>query len=238
MTFTLFQVCFEYMLPPIYQCQTGHSICFNCLPHVKECPTCKSPSIKTQNFALEQIINLINYPCKFDGCQFATKASLIKVHEETCIHGTFKCPLDGYVECNAQITHGEMYNHIKNKHYENLLDNEGITYPFDKEEEFEDSIILRYGKKLFQMHFSYEDQNLYWTVQLIGPAEESSKYMYEVDIQDNTGGNRRIYFRERCGALTAKKDFETLDINSFLQYDQVSSLINSQLTFEIRVVEG
>lgn len=118
------------------------------------------------------------------------------------------------------------------------MDIDGLTYPFDEEEDFEDSVILRYGKKLFQMHFAYEDRTLYWYVQLIGPAEEHDKYLFEVDVQDNTGGNRRIYFKERCSVLTSKDALKDLETSAHLEYDQVRRLVNSQLTFEVRVLEG
>lgn len=118
------------------------------------------------------------------------------------------------------------------------MDIDGLTYPFEEEEDFEDSVILRYGKKLFQMHFAYEDRILYWYVQFIGPSEEAEKFMFEVDVQDNTGGNRRIYFKDRCGELTTKDELKDLDNTSHLEYDQVKRLINSQLMFEVRVLEG
>lgn len=226
------------MQPPIFQCETGHSICSTCLPKMKQCPTCKSPSIKTQNFALAQIINHIDYPCRYEKCKFSTKATQIKAHEATCVHGTFKCPLREYVKCDAQITHAEMNGHIQTVHYENLLDTDGVTYPFEEEEDFEDSIILRYAKKLFQMHFVYEDRTLYWYVQFIGPAEESDKYMFEVDIQDTAGGKGRFYFKDKCGSLKPKEELERLENHpAYLCYDQIRNLISSQLSFEIRVIE-
>lgn len=233
----MFQVCFEYMFPPIFQCETGHSICSNCLPNITECPTCKSTFKKTQNFALAQLINHINYPCKYEKCKFSTKAMKIKAHEASCIHSTFTCPLKSYVGCEAKVTHSEIYNHIRNNHYENLMDTDGLSYPFEEEEDFDDSVILRHGQKLFQMHFAYEDRTFYWYVQLIGPAEQVHKYKFDVDIQDNSGANCRYYFKGKCGALTAKEDLEKLETSAFLEYDQIRSLIHSQLTFEIRILE-
>ena len=35
-------VCFDYALPPIYQCDSGHIICAECWTKVKICPTCRS----------------------------------------------------------------------------------------------------------------------------------------------------------------------------------------------------
>ena len=42
---TLFEcpVCFDYVLPPIIQCQSGHLVCANCRPKLNCCPTCRGP---------------------------------------------------------------------------------------------------------------------------------------------------------------------------------------------------
>lgn len=36
-------VCFDYVLPPILQCQSGHLVCSNCRPKLTGCPTCRGP---------------------------------------------------------------------------------------------------------------------------------------------------------------------------------------------------
>lgn len=36
-------VCQEFMIPPIYQCHTGHSVCGICKPQLRECPSCRGP---------------------------------------------------------------------------------------------------------------------------------------------------------------------------------------------------
>lgn len=229
------------MHPPILQCVTGHSICSACTPKLRECPNCKANIRNTQNFALEQIVNHVNYPCKYDGCRFYTTGNNIKNHEETCVHGTFDCLLKEYIECHDEIKHSEMHAHISTKHYENLLDNDGVTYPIEEDQDFEDSVIVRYGLKLFQMHFAYDDGNFYWYVQLFGPAEESKKYRFEIDIRDNNGGNCRIYMIGRCGVLTLKSKLRDLDMSTnciFLQYDQVKHLLTSHINFDIRIVEN
>jgi len=34
-------VCFDYALPPIMQCQSGHIVCSACRPKLQFCPTCR-----------------------------------------------------------------------------------------------------------------------------------------------------------------------------------------------------
>lgn len=36
-------VCQEFMIPPIYQCHVGHSVCGGCKPQLRECPSCRGP---------------------------------------------------------------------------------------------------------------------------------------------------------------------------------------------------
>lgn len=36
-------VCFDYVLPPILQCQSGHLVCSICRPKLTCCPTCRGP---------------------------------------------------------------------------------------------------------------------------------------------------------------------------------------------------
>ena len=36
-------VCFDYALPPILQCQSGHIVCSQCRQKLTSCPTCRGP---------------------------------------------------------------------------------------------------------------------------------------------------------------------------------------------------
>lgn len=36
-------VCFDYVLPPILQCQNGHLVCSTCRQKLTCCPTCRGP---------------------------------------------------------------------------------------------------------------------------------------------------------------------------------------------------
>nr|XP_023014553.1 uncharacterized protein LOC111504271 [Leptinotarsa decemlineata]XP_023014554.1 uncharacterized protein LOC111504271 [Leptinotarsa decemlineata] len=232
-------VCMEYMVPPIHQCVTGHSICMKCKEKVKECPTCKKEFGNTQNYALAQIISHITYPCKYERCSYKAKAKNIKVHEATCSFGPFKCPLQEYVGCESLIIFDEMYDHILNNHYENLLEMETVSYPFnhDDENEDEDCYIVRYGTKLFKLHYMFNGDNLFWAMQLIGPPEESSKYKFELDVADNTGNNGRAYFKAPCGPLTERCDAFLEDSpHIFWAYDQIKQLIGSELCYRVRIM--
>lgn len=48
-------VCYNFMKPPIYVCQIGHSVCSGCKVQMYNCPTCRNPLREGRNYALEHI---------------------------------------------------------------------------------------------------------------------------------------------------------------------------------------
>ena len=42
-------VCFDYALPPILQCQSGHIVCSQCRQKLSSCPTCRGPLGRLNN---------------------------------------------------------------------------------------------------------------------------------------------------------------------------------------------
>lgn len=54
-------VCFDYALPPIMQCQSGHIVCQSCRQKLNLCPTCRGPLGKTYVMLLFQLIKSKNF---------------------------------------------------------------------------------------------------------------------------------------------------------------------------------
>lgn len=58
-------VCFDYVLPPILQCQSGHLVCNQCRQKLSCCPTCRGPlSPSIRNLAMEKVASTLPFPCK------------------------------------------------------------------------------------------------------------------------------------------------------------------------------
>lgn len=58
-------VCFDYVLPPILQCQSGHLVCNPCRQKLSCCPTCRGPlSPSIRNLAMEKVASTLPFPCK------------------------------------------------------------------------------------------------------------------------------------------------------------------------------
>ena len=77
--------CAEYFTVPIYQCDSGHSLCTVCANASTKCPCCKDQvGKKLRNYHLEHQLCAIDYQCKFQGCEARFKLSERVVHEEKC----------------------------------------------------------------------------------------------------------------------------------------------------------
>lgn len=60
-------VCFDYVLPPILQCQSGHLVCSSCRSKLTCCPTCRGSLGNIRNLAMEKVCvinnNTYTYTC-------------------------------------------------------------------------------------------------------------------------------------------------------------------------------
>lgn len=58
-------VCFDYVLPPILQCQSGHLVCSNCRPKLTCCPTCRGPLGECTFCCLPSLLSLSDILTQF-----------------------------------------------------------------------------------------------------------------------------------------------------------------------------
>ncbi|XP_044258658.1 uncharacterized protein LOC123007426 [Tribolium madens] len=236
-------VCLHYIIPPIFQCVTGHSICGTCKEQITQCPICREDIKNTQNFTLEKMAFLITYPCKNSdhGCDFADKPGKIKHHQKYCLYGPQHCPLKEYENCNWKGSAKDIYRHIQDVHHDNILEVDTVRLFLDGnyfEEEENTCYIMKYGDALFKLHYRYYRQRFYWAMQLIGPPEEANKYKFEIDICDNNNNNRKLFLRNFCSNLKEKNDcFTDADQYVFLALDQIRSFLSEMLTFRVRIVK-
>ncbi|XP_050312933.1 uncharacterized protein LOC126747987 [Anthonomus grandis grandis] len=222
-------VCLEYMLPPIYQCIIGHSICKKCKENQPQCPTCKSEFAKTQNFTLESmILNSLTYPCKYEGCEFQSKARDIRRHQATCDFGPFTCPLKNYEACSAVFPVHQLDHHMNLKHVESILESDIVSIPFDSacQEDIHVCYVIKRKNRFFRLRFHYKSQEgvCLWSVQLIGPCEECEKYNFEIEIIDanNNRKDQRLYTKRSCFPLEEHDELN-------LKVDHSVAFFNCQL---------
>lgn len=79
-------VCFDYALPPILQCQSGHIVCSQCRQKLSSCPTCRGPLGNIRNLGMEKVADTILFPCKYqtNGCQLNLMHKHKLEHEDGC----------------------------------------------------------------------------------------------------------------------------------------------------------
>lgn len=90
-------VCFDYVLPPILQCQSGHLVCSNCRPKLTCCPTCRGQLGNIRNLAMEKVASNVMFPCKHSstGCGVSLVHTEKAEHEEACEFRPYSCPCPG-----------------------------------------------------------------------------------------------------------------------------------------------
>lgn len=115
-------ICTNFILPPILQCETGHSYCSTCFAKLKNCPQCFAPKTKSRCFTLEHVVQKLTFPCKFkdDGCQVLARGSQIKDHERVCEFVGRRCPLRFNNDCPWTGPFREMRKHCTGSHPTNI----------------------------------------------------------------------------------------------------------------------
>nr|XP_015216141.1 PREDICTED: E3 ubiquitin-protein ligase SIAH2 [Lepisosteus oculatus] len=133
-------VCFDYVLPPILQCQAGHLVCNQCRQKLTCCPTCRgslSPSIR--NLAMEKVASAVLFPCKkaiahrlrtailrrqatavfngyaSTGCSLTLHHSQKPEHEDVCEFRPYACPCPG-ASCKWQGSLEAVMPHLMHAH--------------------------------------------------------------------------------------------------------------------------
>ncbi|PNF20737.1 hypothetical protein B7P43_G14733 [Cryptotermes secundus] len=110
-------VCFDYILPPILQCQNGHLICSNCRPKLTCCPICSVLLENIHCWAMEKVASAAMFPCKYStsGCAVALIYTERREHEETCEFRPCSCPFQG-ASCTWQGSFEQVMPHLMMYH--------------------------------------------------------------------------------------------------------------------------
>lgn len=193
---TLFEcpICFDYALPPIFQCHSGHLVCSDCHPKLTCCPTCRGPLGSIRNLALEKLATSVLFPCKYApyGCETTLPPQGKISHEVLCEFRPCPCPCPGTF-CKWQGALDAVIPHLKNQH------------PFVATLKGEDIIFLATDINLsgaldwvmiqscYGFHFmivlekkeNHEGfQQFFSIVQLIGTHKQAENFAYRLELTD------------------------------------------------------
>lgn len=194
-------VCIEYMSPPIYICQNGHSFCESCKNKISVCSFCKSKMGNSRNYSLEHLSGLVYPPCKNHklGCTFRSLLSEVKQHEVGCLR--YKCPLDGKSDGLGVITRCKWFGT-----YEELLEHSKTAHSCIQGDKFvgscsmsmkKDSYILvyAYGHLFSAVSRTEPGKGLYFDMVFVGPPELTPKFGFYIEFK---AGAKRLIYYEAC----------------------------------------
>nr|CAB3472420.1 unnamed protein product [Digitaria exilis] len=109
-------ICPEPLRPPIYECEVGHAVCFECRGKLrKTCPICCKVIGFCRSFALEKVVDTVKVPCSNEnyGCKQFIVYYQKEKHERACVYTPCCCPEDG---CSFKGSTGSLLDHFATEH--------------------------------------------------------------------------------------------------------------------------
>ncbi|XP_064634463.1 E3 ubiquitin-protein ligase SIAH1A-like [Lineus longissimus] len=191
-------VCFDYALPPIMQCQSGHIVCSSCRPKLSSCPTCRGPLGNIRNLAMEKVASTVMFPCKFSttGCPVTLLHTDKTEHEETCEFRPYCCPCPG-ASCKWQGSLEQVMPHLMHQHKSiTTLQGEDIVF-LATDINLPGAVDWVMMQSCFGHHFmlvlekqeKIDVQQFYAIVQLIGTRKQAESFAYRLELN---GHRRRL----------------------------------------------
>ncbi|CAF1683245.1 unnamed protein product, partial [Adineta ricciae] len=197
-------VCFDYALPPILQCQSGHIVCSQCRQKLSSCPTCRGPLGKPliefqkrsdpkcysslcqgniRNLGMEKVADTILFPCKYqsNGCTTNLMHKHKLEHEESCDFRPYMCPCPG-ASCKWQGSLESVMQHLWLAHKSiTTLQGEDIVF-LATDITLPGAVDWVMMQSCFGHHFMLvlekQEQQFFAIVQLIGTRQQAEKFLY------------------------------------------------------------
>lgn len=185
-------VCFDYALPPIKQCPSGHIVCSSCRKKLQSCPTCRGPLGDIRNLMMEKVATNLMFPCKYSsvGCS-ATMQHLDKHdHEEACDFRPYTCPCPG-ASCKWQGSLDQVMPHLVQQHKSiTTLQGEDIVF-LATDINLPGAVDWVMMQSCFNHHFmlvlekqekAEGHQQFFAIVQLIGTRRQTENFIYRLEL--------------------------------------------------------
>lgn len=192
-------VCFDYALPPITQCPSGHIVCASCRPKLPSCPSCRGPIGDIRNLAMDKVAANIQFPCRYQnaGCTDIFFYQDKPDHEEVCEYRPYHCPCPG-ASCRWQGSLEQVMPHLRHAHTSiTTLQGEDIVF-LATDVTLPGAVDWVMMQSCFNEHFMLvlEKQDkqdgvhtFYAVVQLIGTRKQAEAFAYKLELN---GPRRRL----------------------------------------------
>lgn len=195
-------VCFDYVLPPIHQCDSGHLVCSNCQPKLATqiCPACRGPLSGVRNLAMDKVAETVLFPCKYanSGCSLRFLHNEKRKHEETCEFRPYACPCPG-TTCRWQGSLDEVLDHLLNAHKTiTTLNGEDIVF-LATDINLPGAVDWVMMQCCFEHHFMLVlekqerhegHQQFFAVVQIIGTEKQAEQFRYKLELVDSRHGRK------------------------------------------------
>ncbi|XP_045772302.1 E3 ubiquitin-protein ligase SIAH1-like isoform X2 [Maniola jurtina] len=199
-------VCMEYMSAPIFQCQSGHSLCNTCTRNLCPplCPICRQAMTQIRNWQLEDMISKATVPCpnKPAGCVYTMVNMDVDDHLKECIFREMTCPLGAvFGKCFWSGKLNGMLDHFKERHPDNLSADANITINNTSiTTDDRHMYLVAQNKFLFIISFKIDTmlKMAYWAVQHIGGKKAAQQHIYEISVTSNQDSRRKAVFTDHC----------------------------------------
>lgn len=193
-------ICFDYAVPPIYQCQNGHLVCQVCSNKITHCPTCRVPITEPsiRNLQLDRLANTFQFPCKYDfnGCPWKSYWFKKREHEENCDFISYSCPCPG-TACKWTGLLSQVMPHLSEHHRSiTTLSGEDIVF-LATDINLKGAVDWVMIQSCFNHHFllvlekqelKTGQQHFFAIVQLIGSQKEAENFKYKLELSSNVAG--------------------------------------------------
>ncbi|KAJ2946156.1 hypothetical protein O0L34_g5087 [Tuta absoluta] len=209
-------VCMETMSKPIFQCQSGHSLCNTCTSNLcpPTCPICRQPMTQMRNWQLEDIIAKAKVPCpnKDAGCVYIMFAGDVDDHLKECIFRPMDCPLGiAFGKCSWTGKLFNMMDHFTERHPTNCNVSSDAEVELDNVNVREDDrhiYVVSQAKLIFILTFKVDtlQKMAYWAIQHIGGKKVAQQHIYEVHVTSKLDPRRKVVFIEHCFNDAIKAD--------------------------------
>lgn len=194
-------VCLSVMYPPIHQCPSGHTICFNCKTKVHNiCPICRQELGNIRCVALEKVAELLELPCRYQflGCQDIFPYQSRLRHEQNCRFRPYNCPYAG-AECSITGDIRSLVSHLKDDHNVDMHDGSTFNHRYVKSnpQEVENAtwmltVFNCFGHQ-FCLHFEAFNIGMapvYMAfLRFMGDDHEAKRFSYSLEV---CGGGRKM----------------------------------------------
>ncbi|XP_003792489.1 E3 ubiquitin-protein ligase SIAH1-like [Otolemur garnettii] len=241
-------VCFEYVLPPILQCQRGHLVCISCRRKLISCPTCRGPLGFIRNLAMEKLANSLPFPCKYasSGCGTSLPPVQKARHEGLCDFRPYFCPCPG-VLCPWEGSVDAVMPHLMDQHDDRITALQGETATFLAMDinNVPGTLYWVMMQSCFDLHFmvvlqrqeNHHGQERFCAmVRLLGTPQQVENFTYRLEMKR---GRRQLTWeapprsiRESIETATMSSDCLVFDTNTAQLFAE-----NGDLSIAVTIAE-